>query len=89
MVHKNIFIHGRVQGVGFRFSARSQARQLSIRGFVKNKADGSVYIEAEGETENVNQYVRWCKEGPPHAHVENIEVEEGEMKNYSTFDVGH
>ncbi len=89
MVHKNISVRGRVQGVGFRFSAREQARQLSIKGHVKNKADGTVYIEAEGEPEKVNQYVRWCKQGPPHAQVEDIEVEEGEMKNYSAFGVGH
>jgi two-component system LytT family response regulator len=46
--HKNIRITGRVQGVGFRYSARSLASSLGIKGFVRNLPNGEVYIEAEG-----------------------------------------
>ena len=57
-------ISGRVQGVGFRHSARSNARYHGITGFVKNKPDGSVYIEAEGSRNQLDEFVEWCKKGP-------------------------
>jgi len=47
--HVNITVKGRVQGVGFRYSAMEAAEELGIKGFVRNMPDGSVYIEAEGE----------------------------------------
>ena len=51
MQHLNIFISGRVQGVFYRDTMRQKARELGVTGFVMNKPDGSVYAEAEGETD--------------------------------------
>jgi len=84
--HLNITIFGRVQGVGFRHSARNQARYLGVKGFVKNNSDGSVYIEAEGEESAITQFVIWCRQGPPFAIVEKLDVILGEWKGYSTFE---
>lgn len=87
MIHRDIIIYGRVQGVGYRFSARSFARKYSIKGFVRNLPDGSVYIEAEGNEDNVNYFISWCRQGPPGAIVDDLEISDGEMKNFSGFDI--
>jgi len=87
IIHKNITVYGMVQGVGFRFSARNAARSFAVKGFVKNLADGSVYIEAEGPESNVNQYIDWCWHGPSHSAVHNLEVTDGEIKFFDAFDI--
>lgn len=87
ITHKNITVHGLVQGVGFRFSARDAARKFAVRGFVKNLPDGSVYIEAEGPEGNVSQFIDWCWRGPSHSMVDNVEITDGETKNFNVFDV--
>ena len=80
-------IGGRVQNVGFRFSAVQKAEQYDVKGFVKNQPDGTVYIEAEGEAENLNKFIEWCREGPPSASVEHIDKQEIPIQNFSRFSV--
>lgn len=86
MKNLQIHIHGRVQGVGFRYSAKSMARSLKISGFVKNLPDDSVYIEAEGDEQSLKDFVRWCHIGPERAIIEKVDLKEGEIKNYQGFD---
>ncbi len=83
----SITIHGRVQGVSFRYYTLQQARLHDIRGFVKNRPDGSVYIEGEGEEEKLDAFTRWCHDGPPWAIVENIEITGQQPKNFSDFTI--
>lgn len=85
--HLNIHVFGQVQGVVFRFSASEVAQNLGVRGFVKNLEDGSVYIEVEGQENNLNEFISWCKKGPPFAKVKKIEVKEGNIKNFSIFEI--
>jgi len=80
-----IHITGRVQGVGFRWSAANEARNREIKGFVKNLSDGSVYIEAEGSPEQLEIFVGWCKRGPAFGSVESVTVESAAMVNYTAF----
>ncbi len=80
-------ISGRVQNVGFRFSTVRKAEENDIKGFVKNQIDGTVYIEAEGETVALNNFVAWCHEGPPSAVVENVSKQEIPVQNFSRFSV--
>lgn len=80
--HINIKIYGRVQGVFFRKYTVKKALELSITGFVRNEPDGTVYIEAEGEEENLYKLVEWCHRGPRLANVEKVEVREDEMSGY-------
>ncbi len=87
IIHKDIKVYGRVQGVGFRFSARDAARAFAVKGFVMNLADGSVYIEAEGPEYNVNQFIDWCRLGPSHALVDKLKVSDGEVKDFKVFDI--
>ncbi|MCD6112480.1 MAG: acylphosphatase [Bacteroidales bacterium] len=84
-IHKNITIKGRVQGVGFRYSALKKALEYNIFGYVKNQYDGSVYIEAEGEEINIENFIRWCKNGPRYSYVIDVEITDGSVKNYSSF----
>lgn len=84
-----IYISGQVQGVGFRWSAATEARNLGIKGFVKNLSDGSVYIEAEGSIKNLNTFVEWCKKGPRFSIVESVNKETFPPVNYTDFRIEH
>ncbi|HUS86326.1 MAG TPA: acylphosphatase [Bacteroidales bacterium] len=80
-----ILVTGRVQGVGFRWSAAREARNRGIKGFVKNLSNGSVYIEAEGSGKQLNAYVEWCKKGPGISFVESVNTEALTPVNYTDF----
>ena len=75
-VAKRIVVSGRVQGVFFRDSCRREAERLGISGSASNLDDGRVEVIAEGEEDAVQALIEWCREGPPHAHVTGIEVED-------------
>ncbi|MCS6917277.1 MAG: acylphosphatase [Chitinophagales bacterium] len=87
LVLYRISIHGRVQGVFFRASARQQAQALGITGIIRNEADGSVYAEAEGKEEAVQQFIQWCRHGPEGAVVTSITAEKSAPKGYTAFEV--
>ena len=76
-----------VQGVGFRYSARNIAASYGIRGYVKNMSDGSVYIESEGAEKSVYEFIRWCRKGSDYSFVDHIDVEDGAVKNFNTFEI--
>lgn len=87
MTHKNIKVVGRVQGVFFRAFTKEQAENLNIYGFVTNTDDGNVYIEAEGNSNNLQKLIEWCHKGPFMAKVEEVMVNVGEIKNYNEFKI--
>lgn len=62
-------IGGRVQGVGFRWSAVQEAKDLGLCGWVRNEDDGSVSVHAEGAPESLEAFAQWLREGPPGARV--------------------
>ena len=82
-------IRGQVQGVFFRRDAQREARRLGLTGFVRNQADDSVYAEAEGLSEKIGEFIRWCRKGPPHAVVESVETEELPVQGDEGFEVGY
>jgi acylphosphatase len=69
-------VRGRVQGVSFRATTAERARELGASGWVKNRDDGAVELEAEGPSAVVAALLAWCERGPPAARVEAVEVEE-------------
>jgi len=85
--HFEIVVFGRVQGVGFRFNARNKARELGIKGYVENRPDGSVFIEAEGDELACTEFIAWCRHGTGYSWVEHLEIEEGLPVPYSTFSI--
>jgi acylphosphatase len=84
---KLITIHGKVQGVGFRYAARIMAQYMDIKGFVKNKPDGTVFIDAEGEEERLREFITWCHKGPDHAKVSEVIEMEIQIQHYKSFEV--
>ncbi len=66
-------VSGRVQGVGFRAAACSQARRLGLAGWVRNLADGRVELLAQGEAARLDSLFAWLQRGPPAAGVTGIE----------------
>ncbi|MDA3953621.1 MAG: acylphosphatase [Bacteroidales bacterium] len=82
-----INIYGEVQGVGFRYCALQKANELGITGFVKNRTDGSVYIEADGEIEILEKLIFWCRQGPPRSKVDDVKVVDIPFNDYKGFGV--
>ena len=74
-VRAHVLIFGEVQGVYFRGTARGLALANDLRGWVRNRADGSVEAVFEGEEAAVRDLVAWCHDGPRGAAVERVEVE--------------
>ncbi len=76
MIRKaTIIVSGVVQGVYYRHSTKVKADELGLTGYVRNLIDGSVEVVAEGEEENVERLIEWCKQGPRGARVDHIDVE--------------
>lgn len=63
-----------VQGVGFRWATREQAHALGVSGWARNREDGSVEVEVEGEPAAVDRLIAWLREGPPGAEVAGLDV---------------
>ncbi len=67
-------VHGRVQGVNFRYYTRAQARSLGLGGYVRNLPDGSVQVVAQGEEGALRALLAWLHRGPSLAEVTRVEV---------------
>jgi len=74
MKRVHVFVSGRVQGVFFRQETQNKATSLNLTGWVRNIPDGRVEAVFEGEEEDVNLMVDWCRKGPSFASVINVEV---------------
>ena len=69
----HLLISGQVQGVYYRASAKEQADRLKLTGWVKNTPEGHVEITVSGESPALEQFIAWCRQGPPHALVSHVE----------------
>jgi len=69
---QHLAIRGRVQGVGYRDAAVQAAFELGIKGWVRNRLDGSVEALAQGEPGAVDAFAAWCRRGPPLARVAEV-----------------
>lgn len=58
---------------------------LGIKGFVRNESDGTVYAESEAQEEKLEEFLELCKKGSQSAKIDKVEVEEGELKNFTNF----
>ena len=84
-----ITISGAVTNKGFRFSAMQMAYKLGINGFVQYRTHSSILIEAEGKKKKLQKFIDWCKHGPIGAKVDEINVEEIDVKGYTSFNIIH
>ena len=87
VVHKNIRVSGKVQGVFYRVSAADVAKSLDLTGFVLNEDNGSVYIEVEGDEGDVKRLIEWAKQGPTRAKVASVDVSDGPLSDFKTFEI--
>lgn len=87
-IRRHVIISGKVQGVFFRSSTKSVAIKLDITGWVRNRVDGMVEAVFEGEKENIEQIINWCRKGPELAIVSDVEViSERYTGEFKSFDV--
>lgn len=75
---RHLYIHGRVQGVGFRAALSREAQRRGVAGWVRNCRDGRVEANLEGAEEAVLAVVAWARRGPPAAEVTRVDVALGE-----------
>lgn len=82
-----INIYGKVQDVGFRYCTVQKANEIDVKGFVKNRLDGSVYIEVEAEPELIEQFICWCRKGPSSSRIDDIRVCDIPFNHYTDFTI--
>jgi acylphosphatase len=88
LVRAELAVRGQVQGVFYRASAQAEALRLGLVGEVRNRPGGDVEAVAEGERRRVEEFVAWCRRGPPSAQVEDVQVRYGAPQgNFRTFKV--
>lgn len=78
MTARLVRLSGRVQGVGFRWSAMAEARALGVDGWVRNTGDGGVEALVQGSPEAVERMLAWLRHGPGGARVDGFEASEVE-----------
>ena len=83
-IARRYLIAGRVQGVGFRWFAETVAAREGLHGWVRNRPDGLVEAQAEGEAEAIERFERALRHGPPAARVEHVEVDHVEPSGRDT-----
>jgi acylphosphatase len=76
----HVLIHGKVQGVFFRYHTYELAKKLGITGWVRNTSDGRVEAVFEGDGDKIEKILEFCKRGPSLARVEKVEVKEEKFK---------
>ena len=75
MIARRLTISGQVQGVGFRYALADEARARNLRGWVRNRRDGSVEAVVAGPEGDVESVIAWARHGPPAAQVTRVAVE--------------
>lgn len=84
----HVIFRGKVQGVFFRANTEGRARELGLKGWVRNLPDGSVESVFEGPREAVEKAIEWCKSSQPHARVTDADIDwEDYRGEFSSFEV--
>ena len=90
MICTAAWVHGQVQGVGFRYVTQHQAKLQGLSGYVRNQDDGSVEVVACGESGQVEKLLDWLRQGRPvHARVDKVltEPRNGSVGDFSGFSI--
>lgn len=88
MASLRLQLSGRVQGVGFRYAMREEAQRRGVRGWVRNRRDGSVEALLQGNSEGVEALVAWARQGPPGARVTQFQsIPADEEPEHSGFEL--
>jgi acylphosphatase len=84
-IRRRVIVHGHVQGVFFRDTARREASRHGVTGWVRNTPEGTVEAVFEGDRGAVERLVGFAEEGPPEAQVERVETFEEEVEGLEGF----
>lgn len=82
-----VYIFGTVQGVFFRNFIKDNADKLQVKGYARNKEDGSVEAWFEGENDHVDKMIELCKKGPEHAMIKRLDIIEEKVQDMKEFKV--
>ncbi|TDT46044.1 acylphosphatase [Fonticella tunisiensis] len=86
MVRYHIIVHGRVQGVGFRYHVQLHAGYNGITGWVRNNEDGTVEVDAEGEEKNMDKFIAAVKKGNHFSKIDFVDIEKiDRLEGYRNF----
>ncbi|MGK7927958.1 MAG: acylphosphatase [Spirulina sp.] len=85
-IRVRVWVSGKVQGVGYRYSTIVRAQNLGVKGWVQNLPDGRVEAVFEGDREAVEAMVKWCDRGSPAAVVRDVVVEYEEWEGLQGFE---
>jgi len=90
MQRVHIIVYGIVQGVFFRANAKKVAETLGLNGYIRNMADGSVEVVAEGPEQKIKELIEFCKKGPKAARVDKFDIHIEEASNeFDGFEIRH
>jgi acylphosphatase len=87
VIRRRVVVHGHVQGVFFRDSARRLAERRGVSGWIANRRDGTVEAVLESEPADVESVVDWCRRGPRGAYVDRVDVVDEEPEGLTSFTV--
>jgi len=88
MLRYHIIVNGDVQRVGFRYFTQRYAAAIGICGWVRNRSDGTVEIEAEGNDKEMKDFISVLRKGSRYSNVETLDVQTmKDLKNYSSFNI--
>ena len=82
-----ITVHGRVQGVGFRYALHAAAQRAGARGWVRNRRDGTVEALIAGDAATVDAVIAWAHDGPPSARVERVDAADSDETAPEGFEI--
>ncbi|MGA0704336.1 MAG: acylphosphatase [Steroidobacteraceae bacterium] len=85
MIARRLHIQGRVQGVFYRQWTVNTATELGLQGWVRNRSDGTVEAQVQGDEAAVESFIEAARHGPPMAEVSGLEVMEAELENAVSF----
>lgn len=88
-IRRRVVVSGRVQGVFFRGATEAEARQRGVRGWVRNRPDGRVEAVFEGPPDAVEALVSFARQGPRHAEVREVRVDEEPPRGEPRFRIVH
>lgn len=87
LTRRYVIVRGLVQGVGFRWFAKGLAESLGLSGWVRNREDGAVELEAEGDAVALDEFARRLRTGNPSARVDAIDVTPAALRGGRGFEI--
>ncbi len=89
MKRVRLIIGGRVQGVGFRYFVKENAKRFGVNGYVKNIPGGNVEVDAEGDKDSLDKFLEKCYQGPPQSNVDSFQISDVPVYGYTRFRIRH